>query len=42
MGTISMDIDELLEETSDVAEHDLSFALNQIEIDTLLEITRHW
>ena len=42
MGTISMDIDELLEETSDVAENDMSFALNQIEIDRLLEITRHW
>lgn len=42
MGTISMDIDELLEETTDVAENDLSYALNQIEIDTLLEITRHW
>lgn len=42
MGTISMDIDELLEETSDVDENDLSFVLNQFEIDILLEITRHW
>ena len=42
MGTISMDIDEMLEETTDIAENDMSFALNQIEIDRLLEITRHW
>lgn len=42
MGTISMDIDELLEETTEIAENDLSFALNPIEIDALLEITRHW
>jgi hypothetical protein len=42
MGTISMDIDELLDETTEIAENDLSFTLNPIEIDTLLEITRHW
>lgn len=43
MGTISMDIDELLEDTTEIAENDLSFfALNPIEIDALLEITRHW
>jgi hypothetical protein len=42
MGTLSMDIDELLEETTDIAENELGFALNQIEIDRLLENTRHW
>ncbi|WP_281274534.1 hypothetical protein [Mesobacillus subterraneus] len=42
MGTISMDIDELLEETTEIAEDDFSFALNPIEIDRLLENTRHW
>ena len=42
MGTISMDIDELLEETTDSAEIDFSYTLNPIEIDTLLENTRHW
>lgn len=42
MGTISMDIDELLDETTEIAETDLSYTLNQIEIDRLLENTRHW
>lgn len=42
MGSISMDIDELLEETLDIAEEDLCFTLNPIEIDRLLENTRHW
>ncbi|WP_423406724.1 hypothetical protein AABM38_12505 [Heyndrickxia sp. MSNUG] len=42
MGTISMNIDDLLEETMDIAEDDISFALNPIEIDILLESTRHW
>ncbi|MFT9596956.1 hypothetical protein [Mesobacillus sp.] len=43
MGTISMDIDELLDETTDIAETDhLGYTLNQIEIDRLLENTRHW
>lgn len=42
MGTISMDIDELLEETTNIAENDLGFTLNPIEIDRLLENTRHW
>lgn len=42
MGTISMNIDDLLEETMEIAEDDVSFALNRIEIDTLLDNTRHW
>ncbi|WP_260983664.1 MULTISPECIES: hypothetical protein [Bacillaceae] len=42
MGRISMDIDELLEDTMEIAEDDLSFSLNPIEIDSLLENTRHW
>jgi hypothetical protein len=42
MGTISMNIDDLLEETMDIADDEISFALNQVEIDSLLEITRHW
>ncbi|WP_274609494.1 hypothetical protein [Mesobacillus boroniphilus] len=42
MGTFSMDIDELLEETTDIAENDLSYTLNPIEIDRLLDNTRHW
>lgn len=42
MGTISMDIDDLLEETLDIAEDEISFKLNPVEIDNLLEITRHW
>lgn len=42
MGTISMNIDDLLEETMEIAEDDVSFVLNRIEIDTLLDNTRHW
>jgi len=42
MGTMSMNIDDLLEETMEIAEDDFSFALNPIEIDSLLESTRHW
>jgi FtsZ-binding cell division protein ZapB len=42
MGTMSMNIDDLLEETVDIAEDVISFALNQVEIDSLLENTRHW
>lgn len=42
MGTMSMNIDDLLEETMEIAEDDISFALNPIEIDSLLESTRHW
>lgn len=42
MGTISMDIDDLLEETLDIADDETSFTLNPVEIDNLLEITRHW
>jgi hypothetical protein len=42
MGTISMNIDDLLEDTMEIAEDDISFALNPIEIDNLLESTRHW
>jgi hypothetical protein len=42
METISMNIDDLLEETMEIAEDDVSFALNPIEIDTLLDNTRHW
>ncbi|MDQ0411852.1 hypothetical protein [Mesobacillus stamsii] len=42
MGRISMDIDELLEETTEKADDDLRFSLSQIEIDSLLEDTRHW
>ncbi|WLR56917.1 hypothetical protein LC048_08635 [Mesobacillus subterraneus] len=42
MGRISMDIDELLEETMEISDEDLSFKLNPIEIDKLLENTRHW
>lgn len=42
MGTISMNIDDLLDETLEIAEDDMSFKLNPIEIDILLENTRHW
>ncbi|WP_285856800.1 hypothetical protein [Mesobacillus subterraneus] len=42
MGTISMNIDDLLDETLEIAEDDISFKLNPIEIDSLLENTRHW
>jgi hypothetical protein len=42
MGTISMNIDDLLDETLEIAEDDNSFKLNPIEIDILLENTRHW
>lgn len=42
MGTISTNIDDLLDETIDIAEEEISFALNPIEIDSLLENTRHW
>jgi hypothetical protein len=42
MGTISMNIDDLLDETLEIAEDDMSFKLNPIEIDNLLENTRHW
>ncbi|WP_282597689.1 hypothetical protein [Bacillus sp. REN3] len=42
MGTISVNIDELLEATIEIADEDISFQLNPIEIDHLLENTRHW
>jgi hypothetical protein len=43
MGTISnTNIDDLLEETMEFAEDEISFKLNLIEIDSLLEDTRHW
>ena len=42
MGTMITDIDELLEETIEIAEEDMSFKLSPFEIDLLLENTRHW
>ena len=42
MGTMFTDIDELLDDTMEIAEEDISFKLSQVEIDLLLENTRHW
>lgn len=36
------DIDQLLDETSDMADEDLSHLIRHIEIDLLLESTQDW
>jgi hypothetical protein len=42
MGIISTNIDDLLDETTEIADEVQSFKLNQIEIDNLLEKTINW
>ena len=42
MILISTDIDQLLDDTIDMADEDISNLIKYIEIDTLLEITEDW
>jgi hypothetical protein len=42
MRLVQMDIDQLLESTSEIAEEDLGYMIRQVEIDHLLECTQDW
>ncbi|KAF0817020.1 MULTISPECIES: hypothetical protein [unclassified Cytobacillus] len=42
MRLVQMDIDQLLEATSEIAEEDLGHMIRQVEIDHLLERTQDW
>ncbi|MCS0652846.1 MULTISPECIES: hypothetical protein [Bacillales] len=42
MRLVQMDIDQLLESTSEIAEEDLGYMIRQVEIDHLLERTQDW
>ncbi|MFZ7944422.1 MULTISPECIES: hypothetical protein [Bacillaceae] len=42
MGTILIDIDKLLESTSELTSEKNSHKMNLVEIDQLLEKTRDW
>ncbi|MED1467808.1 MULTISPECIES: hypothetical protein [Bacillaceae] len=42
MGIILIDIDKLLESTSDLTSEKNSYKIKPIEIDQLLEKTREW
>lgn len=42
MSLVYMDIDLLLESTTEIAEDDLGYMIRQVEIDYLLERTQDW
>ncbi|CAM3898363.1 MULTISPECIES: hypothetical protein [Bacillaceae] len=42
MRLVQMDIDQILESTSEIAEEDLGYMIRQVEIDILLERTQDW
>ncbi|MFD2442625.1 hypothetical protein ACFSO7_01260 [Bacillus sp. CGMCC 1.16607] len=42
MDIVKMDIDQLLETTSNILEEECYFHIKKIEIDKLLEKTRDW
>ncbi|MFE4523646.1 hypothetical protein ACFRCQ_16275 [Cytobacillus firmus] len=42
MRLVQMDIDQLLESTSEIAEEDFGYMIRQVEIDYLLEHTQDW
>ncbi|MCS0673972.1 hypothetical protein DFO70_101239 [Cytobacillus firmus] len=42
MRLVQMDIDQLLESTSEIAEEDLGYMIRHVEIDHLLERTQDW
>lgn len=42
MGTLKVNIDDLLDETFEITKEGDSFHLLTVEIDSLLEYTRHW
>ncbi|MEW9110291.1 hypothetical protein ACQCT6_19800 [Cytobacillus gottheilii] len=42
MKIFNADIDQILDDTSDMADEDLSHLIRHIEIDLLLESTQDW
>jgi hypothetical protein len=42
MGNVLIDIDKLLEATSDLTSEKNNYKVNKVEIDQLLEKTQNW